>query len=72
MTKHHSALHYILVMWLKEPLELTAGFVFLTFEQGKYEEGIAHLERVAAMREPEDPKTKAHYYEALILFSRYN
>ncbi|XP_019186097.1 PREDICTED: ALBINO3-like protein 2, chloroplastic isoform X2 [Ipomoea nil] len=37
--------------------------------QGKYDEGIVHLERVAVMKEPEDPKTKAHYYEALILFS---
>ncbi|CAH9140094.1 unnamed protein product [Cuscuta epithymum] len=37
--------------------------------EGKYEEGIAHLEKVALMKEPEDPRTKSHYYDALVLFS---
>ncbi|CAH9071021.1 unnamed protein product [Cuscuta europaea] len=37
--------------------------------EGKYEEGITHLEKVALMKEPEDPRTKSHYYDALVLFS---
>uniref|UniRef100_A0A1J3FPR7 ALBINO3-like protein 3, mitochondrial n=1 Tax=Noccaea caerulescens TaxID=107243 RepID=A0A1J3FPR7_NOCCA len=37
--------------------------------QGKTSEGITHLERVANMKEPEDPKSKAHYLDALVLYS---
>ncbi|CAH2065447.1 unnamed protein product [Thlaspi arvense] len=37
--------------------------------QGKTLEGITHLERVANMKEPEDPKSKAHYLDALVLYS---
>lgn len=33
-------------------------------------EGIAHLERVANMKEPEEPKSKAHYYDGLVLLAR--
>ncbi|KFK33879.1 hypothetical protein AALP_AA5G072100 [Arabis alpina] len=37
--------------------------------QGKTSEGIIHLERVANMKEPDDPKSKAHYLDALVLYS---
>lgn len=33
-------------------------------------EGIAHLERIANMKEPEEPKIKAHYYDGLVLLAR--
>ncbi|VFQ65706.1 unnamed protein product [Cuscuta campestris] len=38
-------------------------------QQGKHEEGIAHLEKVALMKEPEDPNAKSHYYDALLMYS---
>lgn len=34
--------------------------------------GIIHLERVAKLKEPGDAKSKEHYFEALLLLSRYN
>lgn len=34
-------------------------------------EGLVHLERIAQLKEPEDPKSKAHYYDGLIVLSRY-
>ncbi|CAN4119638.1 unnamed protein product [Withania somnifera] len=37
--------------------------------QGKMGEGLVHLERIATLKEPEDPKSKAHYYDGLILLS---
>ncbi|KAM3320163.1 ALBINO3-like protein 2, chloroplastic isoform X1 [Capsicum chacoense] len=37
--------------------------------QGKMGEGLVHLERIATMKEPEDPKSKAHYYDGLVLLS---
>ncbi|KAG2329986.1 hypothetical protein Bca4012_020484 [Brassica carinata] len=37
--------------------------------QGKTSEGVTHLERVANMEEPDDPKSKAHYLDALVLYS---
>ncbi|XP_024013632.1 ALBINO3-like protein 3, mitochondrial isoform X2 [Eutrema salsugineum] len=37
--------------------------------QGKTSEGITHLKRVANMKEPDDPKSKAHYLDALVLYS---
>ncbi|XP_015056821.1 ALBINO3-like protein 2, chloroplastic [Solanum pennellii] len=37
--------------------------------QGKMGEGLAHLERIATLKEPDDPKSKAHYYEGLVLLS---
>ncbi|XP_010541269.1 PREDICTED: ALBINO3-like protein 3, mitochondrial isoform X2 [Tarenaya hassleriana] len=37
--------------------------------QGKTPDGITHLERVANMKEPDDPKSKAHYFDALVLLS---
>ncbi|XP_025884164.1 ALBINO3-like protein 3, mitochondrial isoform X5 [Solanum lycopersicum] len=37
--------------------------------QGKMGEGLAHLERLAMLKEPDDPKSKAHYYEGLVLLS---
>lgn len=54
-------------------------FVSLTFGepidralwQGDMKSGIAHLERVANLKEPGDPKNKEHYFEALLLLSRY-
>ncbi|KAL8218171.1 hypothetical protein R6Q57_021544 [Mikania cordata] len=38
-------------------------------KQGKVSEGIAHLERIANMKEPEDAKTKTHYYDGLFMLS---
>ncbi|CAA0315936.1 unnamed protein product [Arabidopsis thaliana] len=38
-------------------------------QQGKLKSGIIHLERVAKLREPGDPKSKEHYFEALLLLS---
>ncbi|XP_057769815.1 ALBINO3-like protein 2, chloroplastic isoform X2 [Salvia miltiorrhiza] len=37
--------------------------------QGKTEEGLVHLERIAQMKEPQDSKSKAHYYDGLIILS---
>uniref|UniRef100_A0A3Q7JKF8 Uncharacterized protein n=1 Tax=Solanum lycopersicum TaxID=4081 RepID=A0A3Q7JKF8_SOLLC len=37
--------------------------------QGKMGEGLAHLERIATLKEPDDPKSKAHYYDGLVLLS---
>ncbi|KAK4352736.1 hypothetical protein RND71_028254 [Anisodus tanguticus] len=37
--------------------------------QGKMEDGLVHLERIATLKEPEDPKSKAHYYDGLVLLS---
>ncbi|KDP30050.1 hypothetical protein JCGZ_18574 [Jatropha curcas] len=34
--------------------------------QGKNAEGIIHLERVAALEEPEDPNCKFHYFDSLV------
>lgn len=39
--------------------------------QGKNAEGLAHLERVAELKEPEDPKSKTHYFDGLVLLARY-
>ncbi|KAG7585801.1 Tetratricopeptide repeat-containing domain [Arabidopsis thaliana x Arabidopsis arenosa] len=38
-------------------------------QQGKMKSGITHLERVAKLKEPGDPKSKEHYFEALLLLS---
>ncbi|CAI9295508.1 unnamed protein product [Lactuca saligna] len=38
-------------------------------KQGKVVEGIVHLERIANMKEPEDPKSKTHYCDALFMLS---
>ncbi|KAG6598967.1 ALBINO3-like protein 3, mitochondrial, partial [Cucurbita argyrosperma subsp. sororia] len=40
-----------------------------SIRQGKMVEGIAHLERIANMKEPEEPKSKAHYYDGLVLLA---
>ncbi|XVF55551.1 hypothetical protein PTKIN_Ptkin06aG0125400 [Pterospermum kingtungense] len=44
-----------------------AGVVYM--KQGKKAEGLAHLERIGNMKEPEDPKSKAHYFDGLLLLS---
>ncbi|KAK8532206.1 hypothetical protein V6N13_131541 [Hibiscus sabdariffa] len=44
-----------------------AGVVYM--KQGKKAEGLAHLERIASLKEPEDPKSKAHYFDGLLLLS---
>ncbi|KAL3520552.1 hypothetical protein ACH5RR_018701 [Cinchona calisaya] len=44
-----------------------AGSAFM--RQGKNEEGMAHLERLASLEEPRDPKTKAHYFDGLLVLS---
>ncbi|XP_073040212.1 ALBINO3-like protein 2, chloroplastic isoform X3 [Primulina eburnea] len=38
-------------------------------QQEKMEEGLRHLERIAQLKEPEDSKSKAHYYDGLFLLS---
>ncbi|XP_073143073.1 ALBINO3-like protein 2, chloroplastic [Henckelia pumila] len=38
-------------------------------QQEKMEEGLRHLERIAQLEEPEDSKSKAHYYDGLFLLS---
>ncbi|KAG8388469.1 hypothetical protein BUALT_Bualt02G0129000 [Buddleja alternifolia] len=38
-------------------------------QQGKMEEGLVHLERIAQLEEPEDSKSKAHYYDLLVVLS---
>ncbi|KAL8458857.1 hypothetical protein ACS0TY_035550 [Phlomoides rotata] len=38
-------------------------------KQGKMEEGLSHLERIGQLEEPEDSKTKSHYYDGLLLLS---
>ncbi|CAN1180153.1 ALBINO3-like protein 3, mitochondrial [Linum perenne] len=38
-------------------------------QQGKQEEGLVHLERVASLKEPDDPKSKVHYFDGLILLA---
>ncbi|XP_044483698.1 ALBINO3-like protein 2, chloroplastic isoform X2 [Mangifera indica] len=37
--------------------------------KGKMAEGIVHLERIANLKEPEEKKSKAHYYDGLVLLS---
>ncbi|KAL6496878.1 hypothetical protein OROGR_028807 [Orobanche gracilis] len=37
--------------------------------QGKMEEGLVHLERIALLEEPQDSKSKAHYYDGLIILA---
>ncbi|KAL0015511.1 hypothetical protein SO802_002580 [Lithocarpus litseifolius] len=37
--------------------------------QGKWAEGIIHLERVASLKKPDDPKSKAHYFDGLVLLA---
>ncbi|KAL0441269.1 UNVERIFIED_CONTAM: ALBINO3-like protein 3, mitochondrial [Sesamum radiatum] len=37
--------------------------------QGKMEEGLLHLERIAQLEEPEGAKIKAHYYDGLFMLS---
>ncbi|CAI9090922.1 OLC1v1025813C2 [Oldenlandia corymbosa var. corymbosa] len=44
-----------------------AGSVYM--RQGKKDEGIVHLERLASLQEPEDSKSKSHYYDGLLLLS---
>ncbi|XP_022743238.1 ALBINO3-like protein 3, mitochondrial isoform X2 [Durio zibethinus] len=44
-----------------------AGVVYM--KQGKKAEGLAHLERIANLKEPEDPKSQAHYFDGLLLLS---
>ncbi|KAL3825018.1 hypothetical protein ACJIZ3_021047 [Penstemon smallii] len=38
-------------------------------KQGKTEEGLVHLERIAELEEPVDSKSKAHYYDGLFMLS---
>lgn len=45
---------------------------FFRLWKDKKAEGIIYLERVAQMEEPEDAKSKAHYYDALLLLARYD
>ncbi|XP_019180940.1 PREDICTED: ALBINO3-like protein 2, chloroplastic [Ipomoea nil] len=44
-----------------------AGVAYM--RQGKFDEGMTHLKRIATMKEPEDPNSKANYYEGLVVFS---
>ncbi|KZV48815.1 hypothetical protein F511_24128 [Dorcoceras hygrometricum] len=38
-------------------------------QQDKMEKGLRHIERIAHLEEPEDSKSKAHYYDCLFLLS---
>ncbi|KAJ6692753.1 ALBINO3-LIKE PROTEIN 2 CHLOROPLASTIC [Salix purpurea] len=44
-----------------------AGVAYI--RQGKNAEGIMHLERIASLEEPEDPNSKAHYFDGLLLLA---
>ncbi|MBA0819235.1 hypothetical protein Gohar_019813 [Gossypium harknessii] len=44
-----------------------AGVVYM--KQGKKAEGLAQLETIASLKEPEDPKSKAHYFDGLLLLA---
>lgn len=44
--------------------------IFFFSMQGKNNEGMQHLERIANLKEPVDDKSKAHYYEGLLILSR--
>ncbi|KAB5541486.1 hypothetical protein DKX38_014460 [Salix brachista] len=44
-----------------------AGVAYI--RQGKNAEGIMHLERITSLEEPEDPKSKAHYFDGLLLLA---
>lgn len=55
--------HFVFISLTHSP------FLFRT--QGNKAEGIVHLEGVASLEEPEDPKSKAHYYDGLLLLARY-
>lgn len=48
------------------------NFHFFDLWKDKKAEGIVYLQRVAQMEEPEDAKSKVHYYDALLLLARYN
>ncbi|KAK6915280.1 Tetratricopeptide repeat [Dillenia turbinata] len=36
---------------------------------GQFAEGLVHLERIAQLKEPEDPKSKVHYFDGLLLLA---
>ncbi|XP_057961989.1 ALBINO3-like protein 2, chloroplastic [Malania oleifera] len=44
-----------------------AGVAFI--RQGKNAEGIVHLQRVANLKEPEEQKSRAHYFDGLLLLA---
>ncbi|XP_031400007.1 ALBINO3-like protein 2, chloroplastic isoform X5 [Punica granatum] len=44
-----------------------AGVAYI--QQSKYAQGIIHLERIALLKEPKEPKSKADYYEGLVLLA---
>ncbi|XP_040373141.1 ALBINO3-like protein 3, mitochondrial isoform X2 [Rosa chinensis] len=44
-----------------------AGSAYI--RQGKMEEGIVHLERIAQLEEPNEPKSKAHYFDGLLMLA---
>ncbi|KAJ6409808.1 hypothetical protein OIU84_009322 [Salix udensis] len=44
-----------------------AGVAYI--RQGKNAEGIMHLERITSLEEPEDPNSKAHYFDGLLLLA---
>ncbi|XP_010250467.1 PREDICTED: ALBINO3-like protein 2, chloroplastic isoform X2 [Nelumbo nucifera] len=51
-------------------LILSSSWAGVTYiRQGRNEEGIEHLERIAKLKEPEDPKCKAHYFDGLLLLA---
>ncbi|KAJ6884398.1 ALBINO3-like protein 2 [Populus alba x Populus x berolinensis] len=50
-------------------LTLPMFFIGYCIPQGNKAEGIVHLERVASLEEPEDPKSKAHYFDGLLLLA---
>ncbi|OVA16271.1 Membrane insertase OXA1/ALB3/YidC [Macleaya cordata] len=46
-----------------------AGAAYI--RQGNNAEGLEHLERIAQIKEPEDPKGKAHYFDGLVMLASF-
>ncbi|XP_062084221.1 ALBINO3-like protein 2, chloroplastic [Humulus lupulus] len=45
----------------------SAGSLYIC--QGKFKEGLVHLERIGRLKEPEDPVSKAHYFDGILKLS---
>ncbi|KAK9106034.1 hypothetical protein Scep_022878 [Stephania cephalantha] len=51
-------------------LILSSSWAGVTYiRQGKTAEGLQHLQRIAQLKEPDDPKSKAHYFDGLLLLA---
>ncbi|KAK9091567.1 hypothetical protein Sjap_024744 [Stephania japonica] len=51
-------------------LILSSSWAGVTYiRQNKTAEGLQHLQRIAQLKEPDDPKSKAHYFDGLLLLA---